>query len=198
MTDLCFRKIPLILLLLGAGFESAKAETPTPCSGSELEIAMQSSAQAKALLNKAIEAIENPDEKTLNQLRSWLGVMDSAGAAKVQQVLVNAWTFVDGATYKCSISTDIALGDTYAYVLPDQSFEIVLGAAFWEAPDIGFNSKAGTIIHEMVHFILVGAAEDHVYGVDQALELAARDPKLAQENADNYEYFVEAVAFDNE
>jgi hypothetical protein len=88
------------------------------------------------------------------------------------------------------------LGDVFAYVRPDQSFVVVLGAFFFRAPATGYDSRPGVIVHEMTHFVLAGATQDHVYGRAGALQLAATNPGEAQRNADNYEYFVEATAYD--
>lgn len=93
------------------------------------------------------------------------------------------------------MNTNVQLGDVFAYVRPDQSFAIVLGAFFFRAPPSGYDSRPGVVVHEMTHFALAGATKDHAYGLEKAQQLAATDPAQAQRNADNYEYFVEATAY---
>lgn len=80
---------------------------------------------------------------------------------------------------------------TYAYVEPSEAdHNIYLGGAFWKARTKGFNSKAGTIIHELSH--RVHGTDDHEYGKTDAKRIAKEDPELATTNADNYEYLAEA------
>lgn len=80
--------------------------------------------------------------------------------------------------------------DTYAYVYQaEKEHNIYLGGAFWTANTGGWNSMAGTIIHELSH--RVHGTDDHVYGKADAKELAKNDPALATTNADNYEFLAE-------
>jgi|GEM_PF-3509692 hypothetical protein len=82
--------------------------------------------------------------------------------------------------------------ETFAYVYPDEvAHNIYLGGAFWDANTSGYNSKAGTIIHELSH--RVHSTEDHVYGMKDAKALAKDDPQLAVTNADNYEFLAEGA-----
>ena len=79
---------------------------------------------------------------------------------------------------------------TYAYVYPsEEEHNIYLGGAFWVAKIRGWDSKAGTIIHELSH--RVHGTDDHAYGRSGAQDLAKNDPNTATKNADNYEYFAE-------
>jgi peptidyl-Lys metalloendopeptidase len=80
--------------------------------------------------------------------------------------------------------------DTYAYVYQaEKEHNIYLGGAFWKANTGGWNSKAGTIIHELSH--RVHGTDDHVYGKTDAKKLAKDEPHLAVTNADNYEFLAE-------
>lgn len=80
--------------------------------------------------------------------------------------------------------------DTYAYVYQaEKEHNIYLGGAFWTANTGGWNSKAGTIIHELSH--RVHGTDDHVYGKTDAKKLAKDEPHLAVTNADNYEFLAE-------
>lgn len=42
-----------------------------------------------------------------------------------------------------------------------------LCGAFWNAPNTGTDSKAGTLIHEASHFTVYGATDDWAYGALQ-------------------------------
>lgn len=85
----------------------------------------------------------------------------------------------------------------YAYVYPNQPYNIYLCRVFWTAPMTGTDSKAGTLIHEMSHFTVVAGTEDWAYGQSAAESLAISDPNKAIDNADSHEYFAENTPFQN-
>jgi peptidyl-Lys metalloendopeptidase len=82
-------------------------------------------------------------------------------------------------------------GNYYAYVYPNDPYKIYLCKAFWTAPAKGTDSKAGTLVHEMSHFTVVGGTDDYAYGQAAAKALAISDPLKAIANADSHEYFAE-------
>jgi peptidyl-Lys metalloendopeptidase len=79
----------------------------------------------------------------------------------------------------------------YAYVYPGDPYEIYVCYYFFHAPNMGRDSAAGTLVHEMSHFNVVAGTVDYVYGESAAMQLAQTDPRKAIKNADNYEYFAE-------
>jgi len=79
----------------------------------------------------------------------------------------------------------------YAYVYPNQPYNIYVCRVFWQAPNTGTDSKAGTIIHEVSHFNVVAGTDDVVYGQSGAKSLAISNPTKAVQNADSHEYFAE-------
>jgi len=83
----------------------------------------------------------------------------------------------------------------YAYVYPNNPYNIYVCSAFWQASRTGVNSRAGTIVHELSHFTVVGRTDDHAYGTSAATSLALTDPDRATDNADNFEYFAENTPF---
>ncbi|KAK2461275.1 hypothetical protein APHAL10511_006802 [Amanita phalloides] len=89
--------------------------------------------------------------------------------------------------YDCSCSN----AEVFAYVYPDQFGTIHLCDGFWQAPTSGTDSKAGTLIHESLHFNLNGGTLDDAYGQEASEELANEDPNDAVFNADSHEYFAE-------
>jgi peptidyl-Lys metalloendopeptidase len=92
------------------------------------------------------------------------------------------WHDVDEHRYARSIPTN-----------PD--IEIWCGTQFWPAPDMGTNSKAGTVVHELAHKYrqIYGQILDLVYGQPACKDLARSLPHRAIHNADNYEYFAEGA-----
>lgn len=63
---------------------------------------------------------------------------------------------------------------------------------FRSPPRDAYDSQMGTLVHELSHAL--AHTEDHGYGPSDARRLAAQDPAKAVENADNIEYFTEAVS----
>lgn len=99
--------------------------------------------------------------------------------------LSNAWNNAS-VTFHCRCKQPY-----YAYVYPDQPYNIYLCKYFWLAPMSGTDSKGGTLIHEMSHFTVVASTDDFVYGQTGAKALAVSNPEDAVMNADNHEYFAE-------
>ncbi len=119
---------------------------------------------------------------------TWFGgITDSRAAAvtnhytKIEDAFINA-----GITFNCGCKQPY-----YAYVYPDKPYEITVCKVFWQAPMIGTDSKAGTLIHEMSHFYVVAGTDDYVYGQSGAMQLAIDNADQAVMNADNHEYFAE-------
>ena len=88
-------------------------------------------------------------------------------------------------TFHCDC-TDSA----YAYVYPNQPYNVHLCNAFWSAPTSGTDSKGGTTIHEVSHFDIVAGTDDLAYGQTACKRLAS-NAKKAIKNADSHEYFGE-------
>ncbi len=163
----------------------------------------------QALLRTAIKEARNYSEISKGYLNAgtigerytwWFGTFLSARHTSAKQNFVN----IDAAMDQNAGQVTIDCGcteDYYAYVYPDQPYQIYVCNAFWTAPMIGTDSKAGTLIHEMSHFTIVANTDDHVYGQTGAHNLAVNEPNKASGNrtvnpvvygnADNHEYFSE-------
>ena len=95
---------------------------------------------------------------------------------------------------------------------PNQPGRVYLCPQFWKAKNTGSDTKFGgelvpftstvtrskitvvtVIVHEQSHFTNNGGTEDKAYGQQGCKELAQASPEDATHNADNYEYFTEAV-----
>lgn len=81
----------------------------------------------------------------------------------------------------------------YACVWPNDPYRVFLGTGFWGAPEIGEDSKAGTLIHELSHFTVLGGTSDHngTYGIAACKSMATNTPANAVNHADCIEYFAE-------
>ncbi|MFT4928758.1 MAG: peptidyl-Lys metalloendopeptidase, partial [Phenylobacterium sp.] len=74
-------------------------------------------------------------------------------------------------TFDCSCNQSY-----FAYVYPDQPYKVYFCGAFWNANELGTDSRAGTIIHEISHFTAVAGTDDIVYGQSGARSLAISNP----------------------
>jgi len=104
----------------------------------------------------------------------------------------NNFGAIDDALDNASMNFNCGCNQNYyAYVYPNQPYNIYVCRIFWQAPNTGTDSKAGTIIHEVSHFNVVAGTDDVVYGQTGAKNLAISDPAKAVQNADSHEYFAE-------
>jgi peptidyl-Lys metalloendopeptidase len=119
---------------------------------------------------------------------TWFGAFSTSGwnTAKTH------FTAIKDAVDNKPIKIDCGCKKTYyAYVYPDQPYNVYVCKAFWSAPMSGTDSKGGTLIHELSHFTAVAGTDDHVYGQSGAKSLALSSPTQALNNADSHEYFAE-------
>lgn len=118
---------------------------------------------------------------------TWFGNYSSGNYNTVK----SNFTAIGGAlnnqavTYHCDCTSS-----AYAYVYPNQPYNIHLCNAFWNAPTSGTDSKGGTIVHEISHFDIVANTDDLAYG-QTACKKLARKASRAIRNADSHEYFAE-------
>ncbi|CAE6336404.1 unnamed protein product [Rhizoctonia solani] len=118
---------------------------------------------------------------------TWFGTFTSARFSTVKSHFSSIGTDATSTTYDCTCTDS----GTYAYVYPGSPGYVYLCGAFWNAPNTGTDSRAGTIVHEQSHFTVNGGTDDHVYGQSGAKSLAISNPANAVDNADNHEYFAE-------
>lgn len=75
------------------------------------------------------------------------------------------------------------------------SLTVFMWKAFWEAKESGeHDTKAGVVIHELSHAI--AHTDDFEYSLNEVMNLAKTNPSEAIQNAENYEYCVEAYAME--
>lgn len=133
--------------------------------------------------------------------RNWFGAFDQARYQRVRAVLdgvryklasghsLTAYCRIDPAP-PCDDDGDIAAthinvrGDVQAWFCTE---------FFTLHPNAGFDTQAGSVVHEMSHSIGHTVDVLGAYGTQGAATLAAQQPSRAVENADNYEYFVEEL-----
>jgi peptidyl-Lys metalloendopeptidase len=131
---------------------------------------------------------------TTTRYKTWFGTSTSSrfnsvkgNYDRIEYALANT-----KLTFNCGCTQNY-----YAYVYPTQPYRVYLCNAFWSAPNTGTDSKAGTIIHELSHFDVLGNTDDIVYGQSGAKSLATSNPSQAIKNADSHEYFSENTPAQN-
>ncbi|MEA2563844.1 MAG: peptidyl-Lys metalloendopeptidase [Acidobacteriota bacterium] len=120
--------------------------------------------------------------------RTWFGAYDSSRYSTVQShyVSINSAFSTKKVDFYCDCTDS-----SYAYVYTNQPYKIHLCNAFWNAPTLGIDSKAGTLVHEMSHFTVTAGTSDYAYGTSACQSLANKKPARAINNADSHEYFAE-------
>ena len=119
---------------------------------------------------------------------TWFGTPDAARGAKVS----GNFTAIKDAFENKPVKIDCDCDEPYfAYVYPARPYTVWVCRAFWAAAVTGTDSRGGTLLHELSHFDVVAATDDHVYGQAGAAELARSAPERAINNADSHEYFGE-------
>jgi len=119
---------------------------------------------------------------------TWFGTRDAARGARV----ASNFTAIKDAFENKPVMIDCDCDAPYfAYVYPARPYTVWVCKAFWAAAVTGTDSRGGTLLHELSHFDVVAATDDHVYGQAGAAELARSAPERAVDNADSHEYFGE-------
>ncbi len=149
---------------------------------------------AKAVWQAAYQIItQSPDATKVNtQFKKWFGNPNNTG---FKDTVVGLYQEIKEAMqdkqYTLYFKGAMCERNDFAYT----SFEsqtIYLCNSYFRAKDThDYNSKMGTLIHELTH--AVGDTEDYEYGTEECQNLAVDVPLSAINNADNYEYFCEEI-----
>jgi peptidyl-Lys metalloendopeptidase len=159
------------------------------CSTTKQTSLVSARAQASIYSNQANDYLQTGIQGSLD--RTWFGIYNSTRYATAR----NHFSAIKNAMDTASVLFDCTCtSNYYAYVYPNEPYDIYLCNVFWSAPLTGTDSKAGTLIHEMSHFYVVASTSDYVYGQTGAMQLAITNPSQAVMNADNHEYFAEDSA----
>ncbi len=144
--------------------------------------------QSQQILNSTPTAVRPGAQRYI----TWFGQYQSSRYSTVTSNFQNiSAALVDPElSFDCSCNEDI-----YAYVVSFAPKKVFLCNIFWQAPLVGTDSRAGTLIHEVSHFFAVANTADYVYGQTDCKALAISDPDSAIDNADSHEYFAENTPF---
>jgi peptidyl-Lys metalloendopeptidase len=168
--------------------ENLKTYSYVSCSSSQQSSIDSALDEAKSY---AIDSVHYLAKLTSGQSRytTWFGTFSLGNLNTLKRHYHN----IDTTFRTKSMSFDCGCSEAgvFAYVYPNQPYEIYLCPAFWSAPMIGTDSKGGTIVHETSHFTIVAGTNDYAYGQTACKSLAKSNPSRAIMNADNHEYFTE-------
>jgi peptidyl-Lys metalloendopeptidase len=175
--------------------EGRVAIAAAPNSGARQQCTSAEQAQIASAITAA-GAYSNAARDYLNgspaatpRYTTWFGAFSSAGWTTARSHFV---AIADAfATKPITVQCGCKQKNVYAFVNPNQPYIITVCGAFWPAPAIGTDSKAGTLVHEMSHFNVVASTNDNAYGQTACRALAQSDPAGALDNADSHEYFAE-------
>jgi len=157
-------------------------------NGQKTEI-MSAFNAADQLTNNAVSYLNaHSANNTSARYETWFGAATNSryNTASANFDAINDAIDTKPVTFDCSCKKTY-----FAYVYPTQPYKVYLCKAFWSANEIGTDSRAGTIIHELSHFNAVAGTDDVVYGHSGAKSLANSNPDQALNNADSHEYFAE-------
>ncbi|GLX78772.1 peptidase M35 [Thalassotalea insulae] len=159
------------------------------CSNSQQTEIISALAAADGIANNAVSYLNSHSaSNTSARYTTWFGTANSSryNKAKANFEAINDAIDNQPVAFDCSCKKSY-----FAYVYPNQPYKVYLCRAFWDANELGTDSRAGTIIHELSHFDAVAGTDDVVYGQSGAKSLAISDPDQALNNADSHEYFAE-------
>lgn len=133
----------------------------------------------------------------------WFGIWDPVRAKQVRNTITALKTHIRTSkiTYFCAQNGEQNCdAGTYANVWPNDPTTIYICQNYFNLPMLSdsdfqevFDSgtQAGTIIHEMSHYAVVGGTDDNCYNRGVCTDYARRLPHRAVQNADSYQYFTE-------
>jgi len=166
----------------------------TSCSDSQVSQANTADNNANTLIRQVNTHLSKACSNPSNYV-TWMGACD---ATRYSQVTKNFQNIGNRRTsgYRANCTPPNCGGSgTYAYVYPsDTTYTVYLCGAFWSASvnTCVYDSKPGTLIHELSHFTSVAATSDVTYGTTSCKNLAISNPSQAIKNADNHEYLAES------
>src|SRR5262245_2367684 len=161
-----------------------KAPVFTGCTAARqatLNTALTNATNLANAARLALAGANHCEQYTGQRYREWLGAANATRYSTVLQHYANILNALNNQTitFNCNCTDS-----DYAYVYADKPYEVFLCNAFWTAPALGTDSRAGTLIHELSHFNVVAGTDDNVYGQANCRNLAKTDPAKAIDNAD--------------
>ena len=166
------------------------------CTSSQAAKANAALSRAESISRVARDDLQNTptnQRSTAPRYLEWFGSYAESRWNEVQDTFNRIYSAASGntITFDCACREGINRPEIIAYVFPSQHYDIYLCSGFFFSPVNGSETQGGIIVHELSHFFVTGDTEDHVYGFSQSKNLAATQPNLAANNADNFLFFAE-------
>lgn len=195
------RMLCILLLLVGTAAH-AKSNYPG-CSKLQSHSIRTAIADAKAL---AVVAAASVGDTPI--YGHWFGKYSPAKGEEVRRTIKSIVRGIrtGAVTAECvPIGTGACEEETYAFVYDDAAYHINICPHFFTLPKMSDlvpgedessnGTRAGTIIHEISHFLDVAGTEDECYSRSVCSRMAERASDRAVINADSYQYFAEDVTY---
>ena len=179
--------------LQGSAFrERARNPDFNQCTTEQRAIIVAANQAAEDMTTESrssLQGLSPSDRRSSPRYNEWFGAYTDGRFNRVLDTFgsIESALSDEVMTYDCSCD----LEGVYAYVFPTIAYEIYLCPVFWQTTLLGAGSQAGTIVHEVSHFLVVAGTDDHVYGQELSADLADTDPDTAINNADNITFFAE-------
>lgn len=174
------------------------AAAPEPgfisCSDGQKNTVKQALADAEKGAQIALDNLQKNACSGNDTYKTWFGACDSTRYQTVTNKVSAIKTALNTKTMTFNCAPPANCDGTIAWVYKYSPYTIYLCGAYWNLGDKGYDTKAGTIVHEVSHFAVVADTSDYAYGTNACKTLAQNDPSKAIANADSYEYFGETLA----
>jgi peptidyl-Lys metalloendopeptidase len=162
------------------------------CTQEQVRIIDEAHNSALYISKIALDAMQKASTNTTAQRYvTWFGKATPTRQERVTSTFSKLYDTLENKkiTYDCY--EEECTAGSFAYVFPDNPYNVSLCESFWSAEVMGTDSRAGTFIHELSHFLVIAGTDDYAYGQDNAKELARVAPDKAVNNADSLEFFAE-------
>lgn len=165
----------------------------TSCSDSQKSTVKQALADAEKGAQTALDNLQKNTCSNNGNYTTWFGTCDATSYQTVTNKVSAIQTALSTKTMTFNCAPSNCSGGTIAYVYKHSPYTVYLCSPYWNHGNTGYDTKAGTIVHEVSHFAVVADTSDYAYGTTACKKLATSDPSKAIANADSYEYFGETL-----
>ena len=169
-----------------------KEGTPEPVKFGGTFIPQESS-QGSTAWSDAYQGIIKGQEEMASHpehYEHWFGLPPSGTPKPWRNVLSSIQSAMEAKQFLLYLHGGYCEPGDYAYTYMG-GHVIYLCDRYFVSPATGYDSKLGTLVHELSH--AVAYTEDFEYGQEDCLYLARKFPIIAIMNADNYEYYIESL-----
>jgi len=156
------------------------------CTAGDREAVTEAFVMARERVTVGLRHVrETPDSPNV---RMWFGTASRKQIENVLAAVDRRLAAPESFTVSCN--DNLCRQGPMAYTVPHES-RMGFCTGFFRARLTGEDSRSGTVIHELTH--LAARTQDHMYGRTRTRSLSTKQPDMAANNADNYEYFIETL-----